>query len=77
MISTQITAAQTHAVTRGQGAELLGFSSKDDDYEYRQRGPKRGGDRSGRGGGRGGARGGRRGGKPIFDARDEDSFPAL
>jgi len=78
MLTTQITSSDTHAITRGAGAELLGFSSKDDDFEYRQRGPKRGGDRGGRGGdrgGRGGNRGGRRGGKVIFS--NDDDFPAL
>lgn len=78
MLATQITSQDTHAITRGAGAELLGFSSKgDDDFEYRQRGPKRGGDRGGRGsdrGSRGGNRGGRRG-KAIFS--NDDDFPAL
>ena len=79
-INTTITGSDVHAKTRGEGAELLGFSSRDDDlgFEHRQRGPKRGGERGGRGDrGRGGARGGRKGGKPIFDARNEDDFPAL
>lgn len=78
-IDTKITGADVHAKGRGEGAELLGFSSRDDDFgfEHRQRGPKRGGERGGRGGARGGARGGRKGGKPIFDARNDDDFPAL
>ena len=84
MLATQITSADTHAITRGAGAELLGFgAAKEDEFEYRQRGPPRGGDRGGRGGrggdrgARGGNRGGRRGGKPIFNANNEDDFPAL
>lgn len=78
-IATKITGSDVHAKGRGEGAELLGFSGRDDDFgfEARQRGPKRGGERGGRGGARGGARGGRKGGKPIFDARNEDDFPAL
>jgi len=84
MIATQITSSDTHAITRGAGAELLGFgAAKEDEFEYRQRGPARGGDRGGRGGrggdrgARGGNRGGRRGGKPVFNANNEDDFPAL
>jgi len=85
MLASQITSADTHAITRGAGAELLGFgAAKEDEFEYRQRGPPRSGARGGRDGGRGGDRGGRggnrggrRGGKPIFNANNEDDFPAL
>jgi len=82
-IATAISASDVHAMTKGAGAELLGFSGKDEEFEPRQRGPPRGGARGGRGGDRGGrggdrgGRGGRRGGKPIFNANNEDDFPAL
>ena len=69
-----------HAQTKNEGAELLGFGYQDDDYErdFRQRGPK--GGRGGRDdrrntGGRGGRRGGK--GKAVFDATNDDDFPAL
>jgi len=57
----------------------MGFGFQEDDYErdFRQRGPKggrgRGDDR--RNTGRGGRRGGK--GKAVFDAANEDDFPAL
>jgi len=81
-IDNNLAGRDTHKITGGAGAELLGFSKvkDDDDFGDRRgrggrgrgrddRGP-RGGDRGGRGGRRG--RGGKD--KPVFD---EDAFPAL
>ena len=68
-----------HAKGKNEGAELMGFGFQEDDYErdYRQRGPKggRGGRDDRRNTGRGGRRGGK--GKAVFDAANEDDFPAL
>ena len=81
-IDNNLAGRDTHKMTGGTGAELLGFGAAKDDDDFGDRrgrggrgrgrddrGP-RGGDRGGRGGRRG--RGGKD--KPVFD---EDAFPAL
>merc|ERR1712176_906101 len=67
MLNSKLTGRDMHAQGKSEGAELMGFGFQDDDYErdFRQRGPNTG-------------RGGRRGkGKAVFDAANEDDFPAL
>jgi len=79
-IDSKLTGKDVYAVTRGDGADFLGFSSKDEDdfttgrpaaggrgdRERRERGPRQ--PRGGKG------RGGRNGGKIQID---DESFPAL
>lgn len=79
-IDSKLTGKDVYAVTRGEGATLFGFSSKDEDdfttgrsaaggrgdRERRERGPRQ--PRGGKG------RGGRNGGKILID---DESFPAL